>query len=172
MTTQDIYAWVQMGLRIVIGGGIVVGISRYFGILRRAIESQKATIEAQAEQMKAQSTVLQDVERLNKVMQQVVAFFDPQAQLQREQAYKARVERDMDEMRSHVEPMLEILEAMTSEVLRVRALFEAGCERAKFRELEIGRLHEEEKNRDHPHLSPGHEPTAGAKADGDGDDQP
>jgi uncharacterized membrane protein YgaE (UPF0421/DUF939 family) len=95
MTTQDIYAWVQMGLQIVIGGGIVVGISRYFGILRRSIESQKATIEAQAEQMKAQSTVLQDVERLNKVMQQVIAFFDPQAQLQREQAYKERFERDM-----------------------------------------------------------------------------
>ena len=44
MTTQDIYAWVQMGLQIVIGGGTVVGISRYFRILRRAIESQEKTI--------------------------------------------------------------------------------------------------------------------------------
>ena len=95
MTTQDIYAWVQMGLQIVIGGGIVVGISRYFGLLRRAIESQKATIEAQAEQIRAQSTVLQDFERHSKIMQQVIDFFDPQAQLQREQAYKERFERDM-----------------------------------------------------------------------------
>src|SRR5215475_5340606 len=45
--------------------------------------------------MQAQSTVLQDVERLNKVMQQVIDFFDPQAQLQREQAYRDRVTRDL-----------------------------------------------------------------------------
>ena len=58
------------------------------------MDHQKATIEAQAESLKAQSTVLQDVERLSKMMQQVIAFYDPQAVLQREQAYKARVERD------------------------------------------------------------------------------
>jgi hypothetical protein len=95
MTTQDIYVWVQMGLQIVIGGGIVVGVSRYFRILRRAIESQEKTIAAQAEHMKAQSTVLQDFERHSKIMQQVIDFFNPQAQLQREQAYKERFERDM-----------------------------------------------------------------------------
>jgi hypothetical protein len=94
MTTQDIYAWVQMGLQIVIGGGIVVGISRYFGILRRAIESQKATIEAQSEQIKAQSTVLQDFERLNNIMKHVLDTVSDPAALQREQAYKERVDRD------------------------------------------------------------------------------
>jgi hypothetical protein len=79
MTTQDIYAWIQMGLQIVIGGGIVIGISRYFGILRKTIDVQaeqmkalKATIEAQSEQIKAQSTVLQDFERLNNIMKHVL----------------------------------------------------------------------------------------------------
>lgn len=95
MTTQDIYSWVQMGLQVLIGGGLVAGIYRYFGVLKRAIESQEKTIAAQAEQMKAQSTVLQDFERHSKIMQQVIDFFDPQAQLQREQAYKERFERDM-----------------------------------------------------------------------------
>ena len=95
MTTQDIYSWVQMGLQVLIGGGLVAGIYRYFGVLKRAIESQEKTIAAQAEQMKAQSTVLQDFERHSKIMQQVIDFFDPQAQLQREQAYKELFERDM-----------------------------------------------------------------------------
>jgi hypothetical protein len=87
MTTQDIYSWVQMGLQIVIGGGIVVGISRYFGILRK-------TIDAQAEQMKAQSTVLQDFEPLNQIMKQVIDTVSDPAALQREQAYRERVDRD------------------------------------------------------------------------------
>jgi hypothetical protein len=73
--------------------------------LKSAVDVQKAAIDAQAEQMKAQSTVLQDVERLNKLMQQVIDFFDPQAALQREQAYKARVEREaaMRPMRERIE---------------------------------------------------------------------
>jgi hypothetical protein len=96
MTTQDIYSLAQMGLQIVIGGGIVVGISRYFGILRRAIESQKATIEAQSEQIKAQSTVLQDFERLNKGMRQVIDTVDAPAMLQRMQSYKALVDTEAD----------------------------------------------------------------------------
>jgi CTP:molybdopterin cytidylyltransferase MocA len=94
MTTQDIYAWVQMGLQIVIGGGIVVGMSRYFGILRQAIEAQKVTIEAQAGHMKAQSAVLQDFERLNNIMKHVLDTVSDPAALQREQAYKERVDRD------------------------------------------------------------------------------
>jgi hypothetical protein len=87
-----------MGLQILIGGGVIAGIYRYFGVLKRLIEGQekiiatqaeqmkalKITIEAQAEQMKAQSTVLQDLERLNKMMQQA---FDC-----RDQAYKEQVE--------------------------------------------------------------------------------
>jgi CTP:molybdopterin cytidylyltransferase MocA len=94
MTTPDIYAWVQMGLQLVIGGGIVVGVSRYFGILRRAIDSQKATIEAQAEHMKAQSAILQDFERLNSILKHVLETVSDPAALQREEAYRARVDRD------------------------------------------------------------------------------
>jgi len=101
MTMQDIYAWVQMGLQIVIGGGIFVGISRYFGILRKTIDVQaeqmkalKATIEAQSEQIKVQSTVLQDFERLNNIMKHVLDTVSAPAALQREQAYKERVDRD------------------------------------------------------------------------------
>jgi hypothetical protein len=94
MTTHDIYAWVQMGLQILIGGGVVAGIYRYYGVLKRAIESQERTIAAQAEHMKAQSTVLQDFERLNQLMQRVIDTVSDPAALQREQAYKARVDRD------------------------------------------------------------------------------
>ena len=100
MTTQDIYFWTQMGLQILIGGGVIAGIYRYFGVLKRLIEGQektiatqaeqmkalKTTIEAQAEQMKAQSTMLQDLERFNKMMQQAFDF--------RDQAYKEQVERN------------------------------------------------------------------------------
>jgi hypothetical protein len=50
------------------------------------MKALKATIDAQAEQMKAQSLVLKDVERFYKIMQEV--------QLQREQAHRAMVERD------------------------------------------------------------------------------
>jgi hypothetical protein len=99
MTTQDIYSWVQIGLQVLVGGGLVAGIYRYFGVLKRAIEGQEKTIAAQAEQMKAQSTVLQDFERLNKLMQQVIDVVDPEAQLKREQAYRARADRDMDDLR-------------------------------------------------------------------------
>jgi uncharacterized membrane protein YgaE (UPF0421/DUF939 family) len=163
MTTQDIYAWGQMGLQIVIGGGIVVGFSRYFGILRRAIEGQKATIEAQAEQMKAQSTVLQDVERLNKVMQQVIVFFDPQAQLQREQAYKQRVERDIEDLKAQHHALLAQQRARMAELEPM----------ARKLDEEI-RLAKEEKMK---HLSqawpsPGHELTAGSGPNDGGNDQP
>jgi hypothetical protein len=118
MTTQDIYAWVQMGLQIVIGGGIVVGISRYFGILRRAIESQEKTIAAQAEYMKAQSTVLQDFERLNNMMKHVLDTVSDPAALQREQAYKARVDRDADALVK--EQAKQITEKSTQDVALVR----------------------------------------------------
>jgi hypothetical protein len=108
MTMQDIYSWVQIGLQVLIGGGVVAGIYRYFGVLKRLIEGQektiatqaeqmkalKATIDAQAEQMKAQSTVLQDFERLNTLMKQVMEVINPEAQLKREQAFQARLERE------------------------------------------------------------------------------
>jgi chromosome segregation ATPase len=83
--------------------GLTIVLVIYFGLhlrsqlrtLKHTVEAQKATIEAQAESMKAQSTVLQDLERHSKIMQQVIDFFDPTAQLQREQAYKERFERAM-----------------------------------------------------------------------------
>jgi hypothetical protein len=84
MTAQDIYFGIQMSLQLIIAGGVVWGICWLGGVLKRAIEGQEKTIAAQAEQMKAQSMVLQDFERLNKVMQQVIDFADPQKQLQRE----------------------------------------------------------------------------------------
>jgi hypothetical protein len=104
MTTQDIYSWVQIGLQVLVGGALVAGLYRYFGVLKRLIEGQektiaaqaeqmkalKATIDAQAEQMKAQSTVLQDVERLYNVVKHVLDTVSDPAALQREQAYKAR----------------------------------------------------------------------------------
>ena len=37
MTMQDIYSWVQIGLQVLIGGGVVVGIYQYFGVLKRLI---------------------------------------------------------------------------------------------------------------------------------------
>jgi hypothetical protein len=92
-----------------IGHGLTLACVIYFGLhLRQKVQTLQATVTAQektiaaqekaitgqAEQMKAQSTVLQDVERLNKLMKQVIDVVDPQTQLQREQAYKVRVERD------------------------------------------------------------------------------
>jgi hypothetical protein len=97
MTWQDIYPVVQMVLQLVIGGGIIVAVCRYFRVLRQSIESQEKTIAAQAEFMKAQSTVLQDFECLSKLMQQVIDAVSDPAALQREQAYKARVDRDAAE---------------------------------------------------------------------------
>jgi hypothetical protein len=90
MTTQDIYAWTQIILLVVVGGGL----AWYIRLLKRAVDAQKATIDAQAEQLKAQSTVLQDFERLNKTMKLVIDTVSDPAALQREQAYKERVDRD------------------------------------------------------------------------------
>jgi hypothetical protein len=77
-----------------IGHVVTILLMIYFGVhlrtqlrtVRSTVEAQKVTIDAQAEQMKAQSTVLQDVERLNKMMQQAIDY--------REQAYKELVGRD------------------------------------------------------------------------------
>jgi hypothetical protein len=97
MTWQDVYPVLQMGLQVVIGGSIIVAVSRYFRAQEKTIASQKETIAALAEQMKAQSTVLQDFERLSKLMQQVIDTVSDPAALQREQAFRARVERDAAE---------------------------------------------------------------------------
>ena len=62
--------------------------------LQTAVDAQKATINAQAEQLKAQSTLLQDSERLDNRMKLVIDTASPPASLQREQAYYERVQRD------------------------------------------------------------------------------
>ena len=41
MTMQDIYSWVQIrSSQVMIGGGVVVGIYQYFGVLKRLIAGQ------------------------------------------------------------------------------------------------------------------------------------
>jgi hypothetical protein len=175
--------------------------------VKEAVVAQKATIDAQAESMKAQSTVLQDVERLNKVMQQVVAFFDPQAQLQREQAYRDRVDRDLKvlegdmskvrqewldaqimarELLMLLDKALNGLEHSTTSLREARLFIQESdlvVKEARLtmqegnRELEkyVKLLQKlkgktpEDKTHDPPHVSPGHELTAGAEADGEGD---
>jgi hypothetical protein len=101
MTTQDIQFWVQTSLQLLVGGGVVWGVVWLGGVLKRAIEGQektiaalKTTIEAQAEQMKAHSMMVQDVERLHKMIQQVLDIVNPEAQLRREQARMALLDRD------------------------------------------------------------------------------
>jgi hypothetical protein len=94
MAMQDIYFGVQTGLQLLIGGGVVWAAFWLSGVLKRAIESQEKTIAAQAEQMKAQSTVLQDFERLNKMMKEVIDTVDAPAMLQRLKSYKGLVDQE------------------------------------------------------------------------------
>jgi hypothetical protein len=61
---------------------------------KTAIEAQKASIEAVEVQLKAQSTVLQDFERVYRTMKLAVDTFSDPAALQREQAFRERVVRD------------------------------------------------------------------------------
>jgi hypothetical protein len=85
MTTQDIYAWTQIILLVIVGGGLAWSIR----LLKQAVDAQKATIEAQAEQLKAQSTVLHDFELHVKTMKLVVDTVDAPAMLQRMRDYRA-----------------------------------------------------------------------------------
>jgi hypothetical protein len=81
---------------------MTIGVVIYVGLhlrsriqtLQATVNAQKATIDAQAEQLKAQSTVLQDFARLNEMMKRVIDTLSDPAALQREQAYKERVDRD------------------------------------------------------------------------------
>jgi septal ring factor EnvC (AmiA/AmiB activator) len=82
------------------------------------MKALKATIDAQAEQMKAQSTVLQDFERLNKIMQQVIDFVDPETQLKREQAYRAWVDREVPDQLEQQAKELEAKGQQTVEQVR------------------------------------------------------
>jgi hypothetical protein len=89
MSTQDIYAWIQIILQVIVGGGLAL----YIGVLKRAVDTQKATIEAQAEHLKAQTTVLQDFERLNKAMKLAIDTLNAPAILEHGEAYKALVDK-------------------------------------------------------------------------------
>jgi hypothetical protein len=94
MTTQDIYFGIQTGLQLLVGGGVVWGVVWLSGVLKRAIESQEKTIAAQAEHMKVLTTALQEFERLIKTMKLVIDTVGDPAGLQREQAFRERIERD------------------------------------------------------------------------------
>jgi hypothetical protein len=132
MTMQDIYPWVQMGLQVLIGGGVVAGIYRYFGVLKRLIEGQEKTIAAQAEQMKAQSTVLQDFERLNKVMQQVIDTVDAPAMLERWQKYKALVDVQAEQLAQQLRQQADEITARLAQQLREQARETANQTVAQF----------------------------------------
>jgi hypothetical protein len=103
-----------------LGHVLTIALVIYFGLhlrqklqtLQATVAAQEKTIAAQAEQIKAQSTVLQDAERLSKMMQQVIDFVNPEAQLKREQAFQARLERETDHR----------LQEMAGEVVRTNSL--------------------------------------------------
>jgi hypothetical protein len=104
-----------------IGHGVTLAFVIYFGLhlrqkvqtLQATVMAQEKTITAQAEQIKAQSTVLQDVERVHKIMQQVIDISGDPAALQREQAFKERLEREMHHR----------LQAMNAEVARAQSFW-------------------------------------------------
>jgi hypothetical protein len=90
--SAQVVDWLTQGVTLVLVIYFGLHLRNQLRTLKSAVETQKVTIEAQSESIKAQSAVLQDFERHIKIMQQVIDFFDPQAQLQREQAYKERVD--------------------------------------------------------------------------------
>ncbi len=93
-----------------IGHGVTITVVIYVGLhlrrqlhtLKGTVEAQKATIDAQAEQMKAQSTVLENFERLNKQMKEVIDTVDAPAMLKRMQAYKEIVELERQQLTAQV----------------------------------------------------------------------
>jgi hypothetical protein len=121
-----------------IGHGVTLAVVIYVGLqlrsqlraLKGTVEAQQATIDAQAELMKAQRTVLQDVERWQKIMQQVVDIAGDPAALQREQAFQARLEHEMHHR----------LQAMEAEVARAQSFWaviaeDLGEKRQKLAEI-------------------------------------
>jgi hypothetical protein len=94
MTTQGIYIWAQIILQVVVGGALVF----YIRMLKRAVDAQKGTIEAQAEHLKTQSTIFQDFERLNTMMKHAIDTYSDPVALKREQAFRERVTRDAEEL--------------------------------------------------------------------------
>jgi hypothetical protein len=82
--------------------GVAIALVIYFGLhlrqklqtLQTTMAAQEKTIAAQAESMKAQNTVLQEFERLNKMMKEVINTVDAPAMLQRMQSYKELVDRE------------------------------------------------------------------------------
>jgi hypothetical protein len=88
-----------------IGHSVTLAFVIYFGLplrqkvqtLQTTVTAQEKTIAAQAERMKAQSTVLQDFERLNKMMKQVIDTVDAPAMIERWQKYKSLVDALLDQ---------------------------------------------------------------------------
>ncbi len=97
MTTSGILAWVQIILLLIIGGGLLW----YIRLLKQGMDAQKVRIEAL-------SGVLQDFEHINNAMKRMMdamnlvidTVSDPAA-LQREQAYKVRVDRDVEDFKEN-----------------------------------------------------------------------
>jgi hypothetical protein len=74
---------------------VTIGLVIYVGLhLRSRIQTLQAAVNAQKATIDAQSTVLQDFARLNEMMKRVIDTLSDPAALQREQAYKERVDRD------------------------------------------------------------------------------
>src|SRR5262245_10244695 len=107
----QVFDWVAQGVTLILVVYFGLHLRSQLRTLKATMETQKLTIEAQAEQMNAQSTVLQDFERHSKIMQQVIAFFGPEAQLRRGQAYKELVERDLKTLERELQRVNESLAA-------------------------------------------------------------
>jgi hypothetical protein len=93
--------------------------------LKEAVASQKVTIEAQVKHREDFEALNRNMKQTLDTMQQVIAFFDPQAQLQRDQARQALIERDhaarVKEMARQVDEMHTRLLAHISEIYSERS---------------------------------------------------
>jgi hypothetical protein len=110
---------------------VTIGLVVYVGLhlssriqtLQATVDAQKTTIDAQAEQLKAQSTVLQDFERFNRTMKLAVDTFADPAAIERERAYRARVDRDTTALL--VEQEKQLREQGIQAIAQVRQAYEA-----------------------------------------------
>ena len=85
-------------------------------------DAQKVAIDAQKARIEALSGVLQDFERLNKVMKTVIDTVSDPAALQREQAYKERVDRDVEDFKKDYAK--QFAEQSTKDIASVRQAHE------------------------------------------------
>jgi hypothetical protein len=105
VTSQDIYAWTQIILLIVVGGGL----AWYIRLLKNAVDAQKATIDALKAtigaldtQLKVQSTVQQDSARSNEMMKRVLDSVDAPAMMQRWEQYRQMVDAEKEQLARHL----------------------------------------------------------------------